>query len=505
MKKHDVQTIITALGGRAQLQALLGVGASAVSNYLARDELPQRAVGPICAALRARGFTVDPTCLEIIGQRVPAAASVPLDNPHMAGNRQIADGATGSALPDTHRSSGTGQARVLLIVGGGIAAYKALEVARRLQDHDIAVTGVMTRSASEFVTPLSLAALTGQKAYTDLFSLTDEAEMGHIQLARQTDLVLVVPATANLMARTANGLADDLATTILLATTAPVMMAPAMNQAMWGHPATQENHAALVARGIDMIGPDDGGMACGEEGTGRLSPTDGIVDAVVAKLAGRHKALAGHHAIVTSGPTIEPIDSVRFIANRSSGKQGHAIAAALAARGAKVTLVSGPVSLPHPPHVTHVAVESAREMMDACMAALPADIAICAAAVADWHVAGDTSGKLKKDHAGPPRIELVENPDILASLSAHKKRPQLVIGFAAESENLQANAAAKRARKGCDWILANAVTRADGSSVFDSDSNGALLLAGNSCEDWPQMPKTALAERLADRIEAHFA
>jgi len=329
--------------------------------------------------------------------------------------------------------------------------------------------------------------------------------MGHIQLARQTDLVLVVPATANLMARTANGLADDLATTILLATTAPVMMAPAMNQAMWGHPATQANHTTLVARGIGMIGPDDGGMACGEEGTGRLSPTDEIVDAVVAKLAGRHKTLAGRHALVTSGPTIEPIDSVRFIANRSSGKQGHAIAAALAARGAKVTLVSGPVTLPQPPHVTHIAVESAREMMDACTAALPADIAICAAAVADWHVAGDTSGKLKKDNAGPPQIELVENPDILASLSAHKKRPQLVIGFAAEAENLRANAAAKRARKGCDWILANAVTRADGSSVFDSDSNGALLLAGNSCEDWPQMPKTALAERLADRIEAHFA
>ena len=517
MKKHDVQTIITALGGRAQLQALLGVGASAVSNYLARDELPQRAVGPVCEALRARGFSVDPTCLEIIGQSVPSAGPAPHIAPHidphlaeqnlaeqnLAGGPQIGGGAAASVLSDTRRS--TGSARVLLIVGGGIAAYKALDVARRLQDHDIAVTGVMTGSASAFITPLSLAALTGEKTYTDLFSLTDEAEMGHIQLARQTDLVLVVPATANLMARIANGLADDLATTILLATTAPVMMAPAMNQAMWGHPATQANHTTLVARGIGMIGPDDGGMACGEEGTGRLSPTDEIVNAVVAKLAGRHKTLAGRHALVTSGPTIEPIDSVRFIANRSSGKQGHAIAAALAARGAKVTLVSGPVTLPQPPHVTHIAVESAREMMDACTAALPADIAICAAAVADWHVAGDTSGKLKKDNAGPPQIELVENPDILASLSAHKKRPQLVIGFAAEAENLRANAAAKRARKGCDWILANAVTRADGSSVFDSDSNGALLLAGNSCEDWPQMPKTALAERLADRIEAHFA
>ena len=481
MKNHDVQTIITALGGRAALQALLGVGASAVSNYLARNELPQRAVGPVCEALRARGYRVDPARLEITGQQFPAAKGY-----HASGDSK----------------------RVLLIVGGGIAAYKALEVARRLQDQNIGVTGVMTRSACEFITPLSLAALTGEKAYTDLFSLTDEAEMGHIRLAREADLVLVVPATANLMARVANGIADDLASTILLATTAPVMMAPAMNPVMWGHVATQTNHATLIRRGVEMIGPDDGNMACGEEGTGRLTQPEDIVTAVMARLFRQEGALAGRHALVTSGPTIEPIDSVRYIANRSSGKQGHAIAAALAARGAKVTLVSGPVDQQPPADVTHIAVETARDMLAACEAALPADIAVCAAAVADWRVKPGNSqpaGKLKKQEGAVPQLQLVENPDILATLSRHSHRPRLVVGFAAEAENLQANAAAKLACKGCDWLVANAVTRADGSSVFNSDSNSALFLAGNKHEHWPEMPKSALAERLADRVEAHFA
>ena len=337
MNKCDLPALITALGGRQALQDLLGVGASAVSNYLARGELPRHAHAPVCAALESRGYHVDPGSLAIIGR---------------------GDGARHS------------RRRVLLIVGGGIAAYKALEVARRLQDHDIAVTGVMTAGAREFITPLSLSALTGEKAYTDLFSLTDEAEMGHIRLAREADLVLVAPATANLMARAANGLADDLATTILLATTAPVLMAPAMNPAMWSHAATQENLARLQARGIAFVGPGAGDMACGEEGTGRLSEPEIIVEAALASLSRGEGPLAGRHAVVTSGPTVEPIDAVRFIANRSSGKQGHAIAAALAGRGARVTLVSGPVTLPPPPNVELVPVQTAQEMLAACEAAL---------------------------------------------------------------------------------------------------------------------------------------
>jgi len=472
MKKYDLTGIITALGGRQALQDLLGVGPSAVSNYLARGRLPQRALGPVCAAVRARGYHIDPASLEITGQQGVA--------------------------------SGSGR-RVLLVVGGGIAAYKALEVARRLQDHDIAVTGVMTGGAQHFVTPLSLAALTGKTAYTDLFSLTDEAEMGHIRLARETDLVLVVPATANLLARMAHGMADDLATTILLATTAPVMVAPAMNQAMWGHPATQENLARLRARGILTIGPDDGGMACGEEGTGRLSDPQEIVAAVLRQLSAGTGALSGRHALVTSGPTVEPIDPVRFIANRSSGKQGHAIAAALARQGARVTLVSGPVTLPPPPAVDLVEVETARQMLAACEAALPADIAVCAAAVADWHVAEAGAGKLKKQEGAPaPTLTLLENPDILKTLSSHATRPRLVVGFAAETDHLYENATAKLARKGCDWIVANQVSGGDGEDVFGSDSNAVLLLTGNETETWPRMPKSDIAARLATRIGAHF-
>ena len=474
MKNCNLSAIITALGGRQALQDLLGVGPSAVSNYLARGSLPQRAFGPVCEAVRARGYHIDPASLEITGQQGPL-------------------------------SSG-GCRRVLLIVGGGIAAYKALEVARRLQDHDITVTGVMTGGAQQFITPLSLAALTSEKAYTDLFSLTDEAEIGHIRIARETDLVLVVPATANLMAKAAQGLADDLATTILLATTAPVMFAPTMNQAMWGHPATQENLARLRAHGILTIGPDDGGTACGEEGTGRLSDPQEIVAAVLRQLGMADGALSGRHALVTSGPTVEPIDPVRFIANRSSGKQGHAIAAALARQGARVTLVSGPVTLPPPASVDLVEVETARQMLAACEAALPADIAVCAAAVADWRVADAGNGKLKKQAgAPPPELALAENPDILKTLSSHETRPRLVVGFAAETEALYENAAAKLARKGCDWIVANKVSDGDGGAVFGSDSNAAMLLTGNETESWPRMPKTKIATRLAARIGTHFA
>ena len=473
MKKCDLPALITALGGRQALQDLLGVGASAVSNYLARGELPRHAHAPVCAALEARGYQIDPGSLAIIGR--------------------------GAGMQRRQR-------RVLLVVGGGIAAYKALEVARRLQDHDIAVTSVMTSGACKFITPLSLSALTGEKAYTELFSLTDEAEMGHIRLAREADLILVAPATANLMARAANGLADDLATTILLATTAPVLMAPAMNPAMWSHAATQENLARLQARGITFVGPAAGDMACGEEGTGRLSEPDLIVHAALAHMARRDGPLAGRHAIVTSGPTVEPIDDVRFIANRSSGKQGHAIAAALAGRGARVTLVSGPVTIPPPPHADLVPVETAQEMLAACEAALPADLAVCAAAVADWRASSVTTGKIKKaENTAPPPLELTENPDILHHLSQHGSRPRLVVGFAAEAERLRENAMAKLARKGCDWIIGNAVTATDGSPVFGSDSNSAMLITGNDCESWPVMSKQALAERLADRIEAQFA
>ena len=475
MKNCDLPAIITALGGRQALQDLLGVGPSAISNYLARGALPQRAHAPVCEALRARGWQIDPASL----------AFSSLESGHSVGRR------------------------VLLIIGGGIAAYKALEVARRLQDHDVTVTGVMTSGAREFITPLSLSALTASKTFTDLFSLTDEAEMGHIRLAREADLVLVAPATANLMARTANGLADDLATTILLATTAPVLMAPAMNPAMWANPATQDNLHRLRARGVHFVGPAAGDMACGEEGTGRLSEPEAIVGAAKDLLhpPSAEGPLAGRHAIVTSGPTVEPIDSVRFIANRSSGKQGHAIAAALAHRGARVTLVSGPVGIPTPQqHVDLVPVETARDMLSACEAALPADIAVCAAAVADWHVTGVLDGKMKKTDGGaPPALSLAENPDILRHLATHASRPRLVVGFAAEAEDLHANAMAKLARKGCDWIVANNVTTADGAPVFGNDNNSATLFTGNDSEDWPQMSKVALADRLATRIEAHFA
>ena len=483
MKNCDLPAIITALGGRRALQDLLGVGPSAISNYLARGTLPQWVHAPVCEALRARGYQIDPGSLALVEP----------------------DNGTGRTNGSSNGAPNGGS--VLLIVGGGIAAYKALEVARRLQDHDVAVTGVMTRGAQEFITPLSLSALTAQKTFTDLFSLTDEAEMGHIRLAREADLVLVAPATANLMARAANGLADDLATTILLATDAPVLMAPAMNPAMWSNPATQDNLARLRSRGVNFVGPAAGDMACGEEGTGRLSEPEVIVSAARDLLDPTPRGpLAGRHAIVTSGPTIEPIDSVRFIANRSSGKQGHAIAAALADRGARVTLVSGPVAIPAPRHVDVVPVETARDMLAACEDALPADLAVCAAAVADWHVTGTRNGKMKKTGDGPaPTLSLAENPDILRHLSTHISRPRLVVGFAAEAEELHANAIAKLARKGCDWIVANAVTSAGGAPVFGSDDNSATLIAGNESEDWPQMSKIALADRLAARIEAHFA
>jgi phosphopantothenoylcysteine decarboxylase/phosphopantothenate--cysteine ligase len=390
--------------------------------------------------------------------------------------------------------------RILLIVSGGIAAYKSLELIRRLRERGASVRCVLTRAGAQFVTPLSLSALSEDKVYTDIFSLTDEAEMGHIQLSRDADLLLVVPASADILAKMAQGLADDLATTALLATDKAVMAAPAMNVRMWTHPATRANIETLRARGVHFVGPNEGDMACGEFGPGRMAEPGEIADAV-ADFFDRSAPLAGRRALVTSGPTHEAIDPVRYIANRSSGRQGLAIATALARRGAKTTLVSGPTNLPDPAGVEVIHIESARDMLAACERALPADVAVCAAAVADWRVAREAGEKLKKNGAAPPALEMAENPDILATLSAAANtRPALVIGFAAETENVVEYARAKLARKGCDWILANDVSPETGT--FGGDDNTIHLVSTDGVEDWPRMSKSDVAERLADRITA---
>ena len=390
--------------------------------------------------------------------------------------------------------------KILLIIAGGIAAYKSLDLIRRLKERGASVCAVMTKAAQEFVTPLSVASLTEDKVYTDLWSLNDESEMGHIRLSREADLVVVAPATGNLLARMAAGMADDLAATALLATDKPVLVAPAMNMMMWAHAATQANMALLESRGIARIGPNGGDLACGEFGAGRMAEPLEIV-AAIEHFFRKTRSLAGKRALVTSGPTLEPLDPVRYLGNRSSGKQGHAIAAALAERGATVVLVSGPSHEPVPAGVELVRIETAREMLAACQAALPVEIAICAAAVADWRAEVPAPNKLKKDGSGPPMLRLVENPDILATLSeAGPRRPNLVVGFAAETENVVAHAQAKLARKGCDWIVANDVS--PGTGTFGGDLNTAHLVMRESVEAWPEMPKRALAERLADRIAA---
>ncbi|KAA5607424.1 bifunctional phosphopantothenoylcysteine decarboxylase/phosphopantothenate--cysteine ligase CoaBC [Roseospira marina] len=390
--------------------------------------------------------------------------------------------------------------RTLLIVAGGIAAFKTLELIRRLRERGAAVRCVMTQAAHEFVTPLSLSALTGDKVYTDLFSLTDEAEMGHIQLSRDADLLVVAPATANLLARMAHGLADDLAATVLLATDTPVLVAPSMNVRMWEHPATQANMATLRARGVAVVGPNPGDMACGEYGPGRMAEAAEILAAIEGALGAGTGPLAGRRALVTSGPTHEPIDPVRFIANRSSGKQGHAIASALAALGAEVTLVSGPVTLPDPPGVTTVHVESAEAMLAACRAALPVDVAVCAAAVADWRVADAADQKRKKQPGQDTMaLTLTQNPDILATLSRPGEgRPMLVVGFAAETERVIEQAREKRDRKGCDWILANDVSATSGT--FGGDANTVHLITADGEDAWPVLSKAEVGQRLAARI-----
>jgi phosphopantothenoylcysteine decarboxylase/phosphopantothenate--cysteine ligase len=395
--------------------------------------------------------------------------------------------------------------RVLLVVAGGIAAYKCLEVVRRLREREHSVRCVLTRAGAEFVTPLSLAALSGDKVYQDLFSLTDESEMGHIRLSREADLVVVAPATANLLARMATGIADDLATTALLATDKPVLVAPAMNVRMWEHPATRANLATLTARGVRSVGPGQGDMACGEWGYGRMAEPDEIVAAIEGLLTqGLGERLKGRRALVTSGPTREPIDPVRFISNRSSGRQGHAIAAALRDLGAATTLVTGPTELADPDGVTTVHIESAVEMLAACRAALPVDAAVCAAAVSDWTIAAVANSKIKKVAGGaPPALVLTETPDILATLAAPGAgRPLLVVGFAAETERVVAHAIEKRARKGCDWIVANDVSAETGT--FGGEDNTVHMISAQGVEDWPLMSKRDVAARLAARIADHL-
>ena len=393
--------------------------------------------------------------------------------------------------------------RVLLIVGGGVAAYKALELVRLLRKADIAVRPILTAAGAQFVTPLSLGALAEDAVRSDLFSLEGEAEMGHIELSRSADLVVVAPATADLMAKAANGLADDLASTTLLATDKPVMMAPAMNVRMWLHAATQRNLATLRGDGVAVVGPDEGAMACGEYGPGRMAEPEVIFRAILSALREPRRPLAGRHVLVTAGPTAEPIDPVRVLTNRSSGKQGYAIAGALADLGARVTLVSGPTALSAPAGVERVDVETAREMETACRRALPADAAVCVAAVSDWRPDAVFPVKLKKGHAGPPAVSLVENPDILAGLSAAGPgRPSLVVGFAAETNDLEANARAKLARKGCDWIVANDV---GGGAVMGGDENEVLLLDAAGAERWPRAGKAEVARRLAERIAVALA
>jgi phosphopantothenoylcysteine decarboxylase/phosphopantothenate--cysteine ligase len=388
---------------------------------------------------------------------------------------------------------------ILLIIGGGIAAYKALELIRRLQDQGASVAPVLTRAGEEFVTPLSVSALAGAPVHRDLFDLTSEAEMGHIQLSRSADLVVVAPATADLMAKMAQGLANDLASTLLLATDTPVLIAPAMNVRMWEHPATQRNIEVLKGDGIRFVGPNEGGMACGEFGPGRMAEPNEIVNAIAAQF--RKGPLTGKRIVVTSGPTHEPIDPVRYIANRSSGAQGTAVARALSDLGAEVVFITGPATVRPPEGVEIVPVESALEMQAAVEAALPADAAVFAAAVADWRVASASDRKLKKTKDGLPALEFAENPDILKTVShMEKRRPGLVVGFAAETNDVLENATAKRLRKGCDWIVANDVSPATG--IMGGSENAVTLISEDGAEDWPRMGKDEVARKLAERISA---
>ena len=396
--------------------------------------------------------------------------------------------------------------RILLIIGGGIAAYKCLDLIRRLRERGDQVRVVMTKAATEFVTPLSVGALTNDRVFTDLFDLNDEREIGHIRLSREADLIVVAPATADLLAKMAGGHANDLATSVLMATDKPVLVAPAMNPRMWNHPATRRNVATLEGDGIAFVGPNAGEMAeRGESGVGRMAEVPEIIAAIDRNLgAPRTGPLSGCRVLVTAGPTHEPIDPVRYIANRSSGKQGYAIAAAARALGAEVTLVSGPVSLPDPAGVTVVRVETAAEMLAAVQSAPHADIGIFAAAVADWRVASSSNEKIKKGAGGPPQLALAENPDILKTMSKRNgQRPALVIGFAAETESVIEHATKKRKSKGCDWIVANDVSH--GTGIMGGDRNTVHLITADGAESWPDMSKIDVARRLVERAAEHLA
>ena len=461
------------VGGRKGLATLLGVGQSALSNYAKRGEMPATKQALITNELSRKGYRWDNDIEDWAAIETQAGGKKPI---------------------------------CLLIITGGIAAYKSLELARRLMDAGYLVRGVMTRSAQEFITPLSLAALTGEKVYTELFSLTDEQEMGHIRLAREADLVLAAPATANFIAKIATGLADDLATTLCLASEAPFFFAPAMNPVMWAQEATRENCLKLRIRGAVQIGPDSGDTACGEIGEGRFASVPDIIASLppIGSAADEARPLSGKHILITAGPTREPIDGVRYISNHSSGKQGYAIAKACAVTGAKVTLISGPTNLSPPQNVTMISVTTALEMHQAALAEKEADCAICTAAVADWHVVGATHHKLKKTNTKePPALELAENPDILYSLSHSDHRPQLVIGFAAETDNLIPAAIAKRKRKGCDWIMANHISKT--GTVFGADHNELVLIREGEETSWPAASKDHLAERLVAEIADHFS
>lgn len=389
---------------------------------------------------------------------------------------------------------------ILLIITGGIAAYKSLELIRLLRKDGATVRAILTKAGEQFVTPLSVSALCEHECYTDLWSLKDESEMGHIRLSREADLIIIAPASADIIGKMAHGLANDLASTTLLASTTPIMVAPAMNVAMWNNAATQDNIATLSARGVSITGPEEGDMACGEFGMGRMSEPSNILKSVNSFFL--PKPLAGKKAIVTSGPTFEPIDPVRFLGNRSSGKQGHAIAQALQNAGTDVTLITGPVSIPDPAGCKVVKIETAQEMLAACESVLPADIAVCAAAVSDWRAENAADQKLKKrGDASPPDLKLTENPDILKTISNHKNRPTLVVGFAAETEKLQEHAANKLQRKGCDWILANDVSVDEiGQSTFGAQENHIWFINSQTREDWGKRSKTACADLLVDKI-----
>ncbi|WP_054312857.1 bifunctional phosphopantothenoylcysteine decarboxylase/phosphopantothenate--cysteine ligase CoaBC [Mesorhizobium sp. 1M-11] len=395
--------------------------------------------------------------------------------------------------------------RILLVIGGGIAAYKSLDLIRRLRERGAAVRCVMTSAAQEFVTQLSVGALSADHVFTDLFDRQDEHDVGHIRLSREADLIVVAPATADLMAKLANGHANDLASTVLLATDKKVLMAPAMNPRMWAHPATRRNHSTLLKDGVTFVGPAKGEMAeSGEAGEGRMAEPLEIVAAIEAQFDGQPKPLAGRKIIITSGPTHEPIDPVRYIANRSSGKQGHALAGALARLGADVHLVSGPVTIADPAGVATIHVETARQMQAAVEGLLPADAAVFVAAVADWRTANSAGEKIKKVAGeGPPALQMVENPDILAGVGHHAKRPRLVVGFAAETQEIQKNAEAKLNRKGADFIVANDVSRDSGvgpTGVMGGDRNRVRIVSKNGVEEWPELTKAEVASRLAELI-----